>query len=66
MVNLLKLMRKFLTMVPTKVIALRLVIAQLDYANALCAELPQSDVKKLQRIQNMTAKNCNRSDEMRQ
>ncbi len=66
MVNLLKLMRKFLAMVATKVIALRLGVTHLDYANALCTELPQSDVKKLQRIQNMTAKNCNRSDEMRQ
>ncbi len=41
-----------------KVIALSHIIAHIDYANALYAELPESDipVSKLQHIQNMTAK----------
>ena len=45
-----------LTMEAANVIALDLIIAHIDYANALYAELPESDISKLQRIQNMTAK----------
>ena len=52
----LKLIRKSLTIAAAKTIALGLVIAHLDDANALYAGLPSSELKKLQRIQNMTAK----------
>lgn len=52
----LRTIRKCLTMGAAKTIALGLVISHLDYANALYAGLPDTDVKKLQRIQNMTAK----------
>ncbi len=47
---------KSLTMVAAKIIALGLILAHIDYANALYPELPESDKRKLQRIQNMTVK----------
>lgn len=52
----LKLIRKSLTLGACKIIALGLVISHLDYANALYANLPDTEIKKLQRIQSMTAK----------
>ena len=52
----LKLIRKSLTLEAAQTIALGLVISHLDYANALYAGLPDTEVKKLQRIQNMAAK----------
>ncbi len=39
-----------------KSIVLGLVIAHIDYANALCEELPESDIRKLLRNLNMAAK----------
>ncbi len=39
-----------------KAIALGLITAHIDYTNALYVELPESDIRKLQRIQNMTVK----------
>ena len=56
--NLLKLkkIRKRLTPNAAKTIALGLVISHLDYANALYSGLPKTEVRKLQRIQNMAAK----------
>ena len=53
---LLRQIRKFLTMDAAKVIALGMVISHLDYCNSLLVGLPQSEIKKLQRIQNITAK----------
>ena len=52
----LKLIRKTLTQNAAKTIALGLVIAHLDYANALYSGLPEVDIKKLQRVQSMAAK----------
>ncbi len=49
----LRQIRKSLTM---EDIALGLAVAHINYANALYAELPESAIKKLQRIQNMTAR----------
>ena len=55
-VQKLKLVRKSLTMEAAKAIALGLITAHIDYTNALYVELPESDIRKLQRIQNMTVK----------
>ncbi len=52
----LKRIRKYLTLEASKTIALGLIITHLDYANALYAGLPDTDLQKLQRVQNMTAK----------
>ena len=52
----LKLIRKCLTFSAAMTVALGLVIAHLDYANALYSGLPAFEIQKLQRIQNMTAK----------
>ena len=52
----LKLIRKSLSLSPATTVALGLVVAHLDYANALYAALPAIEIKKLLRIQNMTAK----------
>ena len=52
----LKLIRKCLTLSAATTVALGLVIAHLDYANALYSGLPAVEIQKLQRIQNMTAK----------
>ena len=42
-----------------------LVISQLDYANSLYIGLPDCDVKKLQRVQNIAAKTALISEEKR-
>ena len=52
----LKMIRKCLTKSAETKVALGLVISHLDYANALNSGLPDIDIKKLQRIQNMAAK----------
>ena len=52
----LKLIRNVLSLAAAKKVALGLVIAHLDYANALYAGLPYGDIHKLQRIQSMAAK----------
>ncbi len=39
-----------------KVIAMGLAIAHINYANTVYAELPESDIRKLHRFQNMIAK----------
>ena len=56
--NLQKLrsIRKSLTLSAAKKVALGLVLSHLDYANALYTGLPQLEIRKLQRIQNMAAK----------
>ena len=51
-----KLMRNFLTKDACETLILGLVISHLDYANALYVGLPDCDVKKLQRVQNISAK----------
>ena len=55
-VQKLKRIRKCMTLGAAKTIALGLIVSHLDYANALYAGLPNTDVSKLQRIQSMTAK----------
>ena len=52
----LKLIRKSLTLGAAETIALGLVLSHLDYANTLYAGLPDMEMKKLQRIQNIAAK----------
>ena len=51
-----KLIRRSLTLSAATKIALGLVISHLDYANALYSGLPDIDIKKLQRIQDIAAK----------
>ena len=51
-----KLIRRSLTFSAATKIALGLVISHLDYANALYSGLPDIDIKKLQRIQDIAAK----------
>ena len=55
--NLVKIcsFRKYLTEV-TKVILVGLVLSHLNYANAIPAGLPDCDINKMQRIENITAK----------
>ena len=52
----LKKIGKCLTLDAAKTIALGLVISHLDYAKDLYYGLPATEIKKLQRIQNMAAK----------
>ena len=52
----LKQIRGILTKQSAKVLACCLVLSHLDYANALYIGLPDVEINKLQRIQNMTAK----------
>ena len=52
----LKQIRGILTKQSAKVLACCLVLSHLDYANALYIGLPNVEINKLQRIQNMTAK----------
>ena len=52
----LRLIRKCLTPEAAKIVAHGLVIAHLDYANAIYIGLPQVEINKLQRVQNMAAK----------
>ena len=58
MMNIYKIrsIRKFLTTDACKTIVLGLVISHLDYNNAILYGLPDVDINKLQRIQNMAAK----------
>ena len=51
-----KLIRRSLTVSAATKIALGLVISHLDYANALYAGLPDVDIKKLQKIQDIAGK----------
>ena len=52
----LRLIRKCLTPEAAKIVAHGLVIAHLDYANAIYIGLPQFEINKLQKVQNMAAK----------
>ena len=52
----LRSIRKSLTLSAAKKVALGLVLSHLDYANTLYTGLPQLEINKLQRIQNMAAK----------
>ena len=51
-----KLIRRSLTLSAATKIALGLVISHLDYANALYSGLPDVDIKKVQRIEDIAAK----------
>ena len=48
--------RKFLTVESCKTLVRNLVINHLDYANSLYYGLPQSELQRLQRVQNIAAK----------
>ena len=52
----LRIIRKSLTLEAAKKVAIGLVLSHLDYANALYTGLPQVEINKLQRIQNMGLK----------
>ena len=52
----LKLMRSSLTVETCKTLVQGLVISHLDYANAILAGLPNCELNKLQRVQNIAAK----------
>ena len=58
MLNLqrLQLIRSCLTVDACKTLVQGLVISHLDYANAVFAELPECELKMLQRVQNIAAK----------
>ena len=51
-----RIIRKSLTLEAAKKVAIGLVLSHLDYVNALYTGLPQVEINKLQRIQNMAAK----------
>ena len=51
-----KSVRNILTKEAGKTLLIRLVISLLDYANSLYIGLPECDIKKLQRVQNIAAK----------
>ncbi len=51
-----KSIRKYLTEDATETLVLSLVISHLDYCNVILYGIPDSDLSKLQRIQNMCAK----------
>ena len=57
MINIIRLfnIRRFLTKDACHSLVLGLVISHLDYANVLFMGLPECQIKKLQRIQNMSA-----------
>ena len=58
MMNLqcIKLIRRFLTQEATETLLLATVMSHLDYSNSILADLPDVDIKKFQRIQNICAK----------
>ena len=63
MVNLVKIcnIRKYLTEDATKTLLVGLVLSHLDYANAILAGLPECDINKMQRIENIASQACNES-----
>ena len=48
--------RKYLTEEATEMLLVGLVLSHQDYANAILAGLPECDIDKMQRIENITAK----------
>ena len=58
MLNLqcIKLIRRFLTQEARETLLLATVMSHLDYCNSILADLPDVDIKKFQRIQNICAK----------
>ena len=58
MVNLVKIhnIRKYLAEDTANTLLVGLVLSNLDYANAILAELPDCDINKIQRIENIAAK----------
>ena len=53
-VQRLKLIRPLLNQETATILALGAIISHLDYANALLIGLPDCEIKKLQRVQNIT------------
>ena len=58
-----KSVRNILTKEACETLVIGLVISQLDYANSLYIGLPECDVKKLQRVQNIAAKTVLNNEE---
>ncbi|KAK3101096.1 hypothetical protein FSP39_000910 [Pinctada imbricata] len=58
MINYLRIksIRKYLTKEATEILVLSLVISHLDYCNVILYGIAQSEINKMQRIQNMCAK----------
>ena len=58
MINYLRIksIRKYLTKEATEILVLSLVISHLDYCNVILYGIAQSEIGKMQRIQNMSAK----------
>ena len=52
----LKYIRECLTKDPAIVLVLGIVMSHLDYANAILADLPDIDIRKMHKVQLMTAK----------
>ena len=68
-----KHLRPLLTEDVTQVLVLGLVISHIDYCNSLFVSLPETDISKLQRIQNVGAKpvlnkprSCSATETLRQ
>ena len=51
-----KSIRHMLSTEPCMTLALGLILSHLDYANAILTGLPNINLHKMQRVQNMTAK----------
>ena len=51
-----KNIRKYLTQSVTKILVLSTVVSHLDYCNLILAGLPNSEISRMQRVQNITAK----------
>ena len=52
----LKTIRPVLTIEAANTLAMGTIISHLDYCNGICSGLPETDLNKLQRVQNITAK----------
>ena len=51
-----KNIRKYLTQSAAEILVLSTVVSHLDYCNSILAGLPNSEIKRMQRVQNIAAK----------
>ena len=51
-----KNIRKYLTQSAAEILVLSTVVSHLDYCNSILAGLPRSEISRMQRVQNITAK----------